>query len=301
MKQILIQNFHPANTAALIRDFKALDYRVIMPKDNWGRISYYFPNDQFEGVDLLTWEEFLETPKGDILVACFEQQNDFRSISNIHGDRILLHTAGNNVPYDHGLSQHLLSPDIQTFNNYPAKHKMLYLFAPIIHNFPKDLLNSYKSGIINAYIHYYSQFWQDSWSNALKFEQIYGKKCFFYGAETRDGQLSHEEVHRKMVESMFTLYFKERDCYGQTVVESMALGTPVIAMRRYVHDKTLGIYFLNEYNSILVDSPEEAVGKLRNLSFQEYENLSKCSIATVAKLTDNEKRLKQLDYILSQN
>lgn len=300
MKQILIQNFHPANTEALIRDFRALGYKIIMPKDDWGRIGYYFPNDQFQGVDLLTWEEYMETPKGDVLVACFEQQNDFRGIANIHGDRILLHTAGNNVPYDHGLSQHLLSPDIQTYNNYPARNKMLYWFPPVIHNIEKDLLKSYKSDLICAYIHYYAQFWVRSYEDALKFEESFGKKVFFYGAETRDGQLSHKEVHEKMAESMFTLYFKEKDCYGNTVLESMALGTPVIALRKYIHDKTLGMFFLDEFNSILVDSPDEAVGKLRNLSYEEYARLSKSSIATVAKLTDNEKRLKQLEYILSQ-
>lgn len=303
MKTILIQNFHIANTLAIIKDFKALGYRIVMPKDNWnGRLKYYFENYDYMEGDKLTYEEFMALPAGDILVACYEQQDDFEAIAKEHGDRLILHTAGNNVPYRHGISQHLISPDIQTYNNYPAQYKMLYWFPPfLVVDTDKDLDKSFESNLICGYVHFYQQYWPDSWNNAKRFEQLYGEKVYLYGYENPDGALDLKGTQNRMKESKFTLYFKEKDCYGNAVLESMALGTPVIAMRRYIHDKTLGMFFLNDENSIIVDSPEEALQKIKLVSRAKYEEMSKNAVETIAKLTDNEKRLQQMKEVLLLN
>lgn len=302
MKTVLIQNFHPANTMALVKDFVTIGYEVVMPIDSWGgRIKYYFENGISWGARLITYEDYMLLPPGDVLVACFEQQDDFERIAIEHGDRILLHTAGNNVPYRHGLSQHLLSPDIQTYNNYPAQNKMLYWFPPTIQTTKqKDLEQSFNQGLICAYVHYYEQYWQESFNEALEFERLRGTKVYLYGHQTRDGALLLDEAQSKMAESFFTLYFKEKDCYGNAVIESMWLGTPVIALRRFISDKTLGMFFLNDQNSILVDSPQEAIARLKTMTFEQYATMSKYAQVTVRANTDDVKRLSELKEMLAK-
>lgn len=291
---------------ALVKDFKELGYRVVMPDSNWyGELKYYFENYDYLGGEIISFEEFktLDSSNLDMLIACYEQEADFERIRNNYhpSARLLLHTAGNNVPYRHGVSQHLLSPDIQTFNNYPAAHKMLYWFPPtIVVENDKDIENSFKSNLICGYVHFYQQYWPDSWNNAKRFEQLYGK-VYLYGYENPDGAVDLKQAQEKMKESKFTLYFKEKDCYGNAVLESMMLGTPVIAMRRYVNDKTLGMFFLNDENSILVDSPEEAFEKLKNITLERYKEMCKNAVETILKLTDNEKRLQQMKEVLLLN
>lgn len=298
-KQVLISNFHPANTEALCRDFRALGYKVIMPANNWdGRIHYYFDNSQF-GNELITWEQYEKLPPGDVLIGCYEQEGSFRGIANRHGDRMILHVAGNNTPYSPGI-KHLLSPDIQTYNNYDAPHKMLYWFPPVVYDLKKDSQASFDNGIIASYIHEYPLYWKESYQEAMRFEQEYGK-IWLYGSNTRDGQLDHMSAQKRMVESKFTLYFKEKDCYGNTVLESMALGTPVIAMRRFIEDKTLGMFFLNNKNSIIVNNAKDAAIKARIITINHYQELIWNSKETIKTLTADGPRLKQMDALLSQN
>lgn len=317
MRTVLIQNFHPANTLALVRDFVGIGYKVLLPIDNWeGNIKYWFSNqfilDKFiensqgleDKIQLISFEEFklMSGDELDILIACFEQMDDFERIRNIyhHGSRLLLHVAGNNVPYRYPLSDHLLSPDIQTFNNYPAKNKMLYFFNPsIVTKKVKDLRASFGNKVISDFIHHYSQYWALSYSKATSFEEMSGTYVQHYGFGNRDGELTLEQAQDKMVDCYFQLYFKERDCYGNSVLESMYLGTPVIALREFIHDKTLGMFFLNEKNAIIGDSVEDCVYQLRAMTFEKYVEMSRNAMETVIEVTNTNKRLKDLSSLLS--
>lgn len=299
MRTILIQNFHVGNTVALVRDFKSLGYRVLMPNNDWGGlIGYFFSNENLEG-ELIGRKEFEVLPPGDVLIGCYEQMNDFAAIARNHGDRIILHTAGNNVPYYAGLSNHLISPDIQTFNNYTADHKMMYFYPPtIVTDYKKDLRESFKSNIVCTYNHFYNKYWPEAFAEAVRFETLFGGKVFFYGEQTRDGKLEMKIAQETMARSKFTLYFKPKDCYGNAVLESMVLGTPVIAMSKYIEDKTLGMFFINSNNSIIVNSPEEAIERVNRLTFQEYEALSNAGKAKVATMTADKFRLSQMKEVL---
>lgn len=314
MKTILIQNFHPANTLAIVRDFIALDYKVLLPADNWeGQIKYYFSNqyifDKFiensqdleDRIEIVSLRKYRSQPADDVLIACFEQMDDFERIAKEYNSRILLHVAGNNVPYRYPLSDHLLSPDIQTYNNYPAKNKMLYFFNPsIVTKKIKDLRVSFDNKVISDFIHHYSQYWPLSYSKATAFEEMSGMYVQHYGYGNRDGELTLEQAQDKMIDCYFQLYFKEKDCYGNSVLESMFLGTPVIALREFIHDKTLGMFFINEENSIVGDNVEDCVYKLRAMTFESYVEMSKKAHETVIELTNTSKRLEDLSSLLSK-
>lgn len=313
MKTVLIQNFHPANTLALVRDFVGIGYKVLLPIDNWNdQIRYFFSNEfvfnKFiensqgleDRVELVTWRKYRSNPADDVLIACFEQMDDFERIAKEYNSRILLHVAGNNVPYRYPLSDHLLSPDIQTFNNYPAKNKMLYFFNPsIVTKKVKDLRASFDNKVISDFIHHYSQYWALSYSKAIAFEEMSGVYVQHYGFGNRDGELTLEQAQDKMVDCYFQLYFKEKDCYGNSVLESMYLGTPVIALREFIHDKTLGMFFLNEKNAIIGDSVEDCVYQLRAMTFERYVEMSRNAMETIIEVTNTNKRLKDLTSLLS--
>lgn len=295
---VLIQNFHPNNTIALIKDFKAIGYTVFMPDSNWNdRIRYYFDNSGF-GCELISYNEWMALPPGDIIIGCYELERDLKIVARMHKDRCILHVSSNNTPYEHGID-YLLSPDIQTFNNYPAKNKMLYFYTPITFNLKKDLKKSFNNKIISSYIHFYSKYWTESYKLASEFKSKYSGNVNFFGAENINGQLAEKDAQENMVKNIFTLYFKEKDCYGNTVLESMALGTPVIAYKPFIIDKTLGMFFLNNTNSIIVDSVDEAIERLKSLTLDEYTKLSINAIITVNTLTETTQRLNKLKETLN--
>lgn len=302
---ILISNWHITHTRAMIRDFLTIGFDVYLAQDNFGgRIKYFFSNDALQGLEplsnLVGYEDFLNLQDVNkwILCGCTEQMDDFIQLSVEFGAELVYTVSKNDAEYPHGSADYLLSPDIQTFERYPASNKMLYFYPPVVTTeHIKDQFASYVAGPVCTYIHNYERFWPESWRYAQEFELLYSNNVFFYGSECPDGELEHSKVHERMAESSFTLYFKERESYGSMVLESMSLGTPVIALRRFIQDKTIGKFFLNEYNSIIVDSAADAIIKLKNLSFESYKKMSNSAIETVRRLTDNDKRLNQMRKI----
>ena len=311
MRTVLLQNFHPNNTIALAKDFMALGYEILMPDDSWiGQISYYHDNkpiveapeftDKQSQIRLVSYGEYQQLPPGDIICGCYELQDDVERIAVEHKDRIIIHTAGNDVPYRHGLSEYMISPDIITFHNYPAKYKMLYLFPPsILKTEPKDLKAAFDNKEFYSFNHFYRKYWHAGWAAYNEFIVRIGRHIPNYGHQSPDGTLTREQMTEKLLRGFFTIYFKDRDCYGQSVLESMAHGTPVVALRPLIHGKTLGVYFLDDSTAILGGSVAECMEKLNALTFEQYETMCKAAQERVKTLTDTPKRLARMKQILN--
>ena len=293
---LLLSNWHETHGQAIVDDFKAVGWNVYAPITDWGHIGYYQDNRRLRGAKLITLQEWIDLDNRHIMCGCTEQMHDMARLADITNSKLMYTVSKNNAEYPHN-SDFLLSPDIQTFNNYPAKYSMLYFYEPRVLNIPKDFRLSMGRNKIKTYIHKYSQHWKEGYAELEKFEKIYGKEVEIYGKDNRNGVLPLGEVHRHMSESFFTLYFKEKESYGSMAIESMMLGTPLIALKKFIYDKSISM-FVDESNSILGQTVEECVEKINNLKIQDYINLSQNAKKTAKINTDKKRRREELKRLL---
>lgn len=298
-KSILIHNFHQAGTQALVRDFNRLGYTVYSPIDNWSdRIKYYrkdahsLDSNFLTNTTLITHDQFLDIRPSHVVAGCFEQYDDFTKLANEVGAKIVIGVAGNDQPVIDG--DYLLSPDIMTYAKYNIP-KVLWLHEPVIPLVEKDIEGSFNTKQANSYISNYAEFFPDGWRCAKDFQSKW-EKTSFYGSEFLYVE-DRNHLSRLYSESFVTMYFKDRDCYGQVVLESMVLGTPVVAIRRLIAGKTLGELFLNDSNAILGDNIDEIINRMSNMTYSEYEQLSVNARNTIIEKTDIESRLNLMRSI----
>lgn len=298
-KSILIHNFHQAGTQALVRDFNRLGYTVYSPTDSWGdRIRYYrkdahsLDSNFLDNTNLITHDQFLEIRPSHVVAGCFEQYDDFTKLANEVGAKIVIGVAGNDQPVIDG--DYLLSPDIMTYAKYNIP-KVLWLHEPVIPLVEKDIEGSFNTRQANSYVSNYAEFFPSGWRYAKDFQSKW-EKTSFYGSEFLYVE-DRNHLSRLYSESFVTMYFKDMDCYGQVVLESMMLGTPVVAIRSLIAGKTLGELFLNDSNSILGCSIDEVVSRLRTMTLDEYQRLSQNAQETIQRNTDIESRLNLMRNI----
>jgi len=289
-----------AGTQALVRDFDRLGYKVYSPIGDWGgRISYYrkdamcLDSNFLKDTELITYDQFVNIKPSHVVAGCFEQYSDFTKLADEVGAKIIIGVAGNDQPIYR--ADYVLSPDIITFNNYPTNAKLLWLHEPTIPFVQKDIQQAYEGKQINSYVSNYGKFFPVGFNYATQFKQSWDK-CTFYGDEFEYIK-DRNELANKYISSMFTMYFKDRDCYGQVVLESMILGTPVIAIRNLIAGKTLGTYFLNDTNAIIGGTLYEIFNRLNNLTLEEYRMLSINARDTVLNLTEPTARISKMKEI----
>lgn len=294
-KTILIQNYHPQGTAALIRDFQKAGLRVISPDSDWGRIGYFADNSDLGG-ELVSLEQYMGMEPGFVMVGCKAQEEDLKSIARQHGDLMVLNIAQQHHVYEPNISDVLICPDIALWNSYPDffSHRLLYFPRPIIAEVSsKNVLKSFEDRTIASYISI-PTFWKRGLPAFENFRSQWQHSCYMFGHQASDGMLSHSECNERMVQSFFTAHFKDDEAYGLSCLESMMLGTPVVSTKEFMEGKTLGECFLTPENSIVTNTVEEAVRALQDLKIYEYEHLSKNAIKTVLDLTSDANTVDKL-------
>ncbi|MCJ2047989.1 hypothetical protein MKK58_26125 [Methylobacterium sp. J-078] len=296
---ILIQNYHEPATQALVRDFKKIGFEVISPDSDWGKISYYAPNQNI-GSKLVSYEEFLILSPNYVMIACKPQESDFKKLANDVKAKIILNIAQQHHEYEPNISDIMICPDIGLFNSYSSyvKHKLLYFPFPYLDNIvPKDLHNSYRNKIARSYISF-PKYWPIGTKYLEEFRGLYSGNFEMYGHETINGVLSHSDCHEKMSESFFTVHFKEAEAYGLSCLESMLLGTPVITLDHLMKQTTLGKFFLDNTTSVSASSVKEAIDKIDNMSFEDYSQMSVNCSNRVKELTADSKTVDVLRKII---
>lgn len=294
-KSILIQNYHPQGTEALIRDFKRIGFRVLSPDGDWGMISYYADNSGL-GSELVSFEQFSEIDSGFVLIGCKAQEDDLKAIARRHGDKLVLNIAQQHHVYEPNISDVMICPDIALWNNYPDNmtHKLLYFPRPIIADVPsKDVIRSFSSRTVASFISM-PTFWKRGLPAFETFRSHWKGPCHMFGHQAPDGMLTHSQCNEQMAASFFTVHFKDDEAYGLSCLESMMLGTPVVSTHEFMRGKTLGEFFLRPDNAIVTDTIEQAVAALEALTLEEYERLSRNAKATVLDLTSDSRTIEPL-------
>lgn len=310
---VFFSNYHIAVNEGLVDDLVAAGATVLMPKDSWGKISFFAPNDEHQGkqgVVLISYEEFLSIDKLAILIPCTQMLDDFQrlALERNKGDKIILLTALstslNDFPHD--LTDYVLSHDIYYHRATKAKHKMLYFSRPkIIIPDDKDYRRCFDQKQIKLYINNFTkEGFEPELVEAEKFRAQWIEKHnlmvpFFGYGNTENSWLSQEMTQTNMKDSMFTLVFKRRETWGQMVNESMLLGTPCVFLRQFMNS-TLKYYEITEDNSIIGDTVEDLIEKIESLSFEQYESMCEATRAIARMHTADEPRRTQLRWFLSK-
>jgi len=296
-KSILIQNYHPQGTEALIRDFKSIGFRVFSPDSDWGRIKYFAENTGL-GSEIISFESYMKTEPGFVLIGCKAQEEDLKSIAREHGDKMILNIAQQNHVYEPHISNILICPDVGLWKNYPdpIQHRLLYFPRPVIANVPaKDIVQSFEDRTIASFISM-PTFWTRGLPAFETFRAQWQGNCYMFGHQATDGLLTHSQCNARMATSYFTAHFKDEEAYGLSCLESMMLGTPVVSTHEFMRDKTLGEYFLRPENSIVTDTVEQAIAALEALTLDKYRQLSENARTTVLDLTAKEKTVDILNH-----
>lgn len=294
-KTILIQNYHPQGTEALIRDFRRIGFRVVSPDNDWGRIGYYADNTGLGG-ELVSLEQYRALAPGFVLIGCKAQEADLVAIARDHGDAMVLNIAQQRHVYEPGLSPVLICPDIALWRDYPdpLEHKLLYFPRPVLADVPaKDMEASFDSRAIASYISI-PTFWKRGLPAFEQFRAQWTGPCHQFGHQAADGMLTHAQCNAQMVSSFFTVHFKDDEAYGLSCLESMMLGTPVVSTHEFMQGKTLGECFLWPDNSIITDTIDEAIAALNDLTLEQYAEMSANARDTVLSLTSDERTIEPL-------
>jgi hypothetical protein len=299
-KTILISNFHDTMTRNLINDFNSIGYKVVMPKNNWGEIDYFFDNSMFKDVaELISLEEFYSMPECVVLITCHYVEDDLLRICRKNSNKVI-HYAGNNNTVYNIEPKFLLCADIQTYINTPSANKIFYFPKPHLYYSRLSIKRKFNLNIANTYIHFYQRYWKSGYKHFDFFKDNYLGDTRAFGNENDHGALTPKQVQRAMINSTFTLHFKEAEGYGLSVIESMLLFTPVITVRYFVNDKTIGCFFLDNDNAIVAESMEEVLHRLRFMKFEEYERLAINAHNTVLRITDSKYRHDSLAKLMDK-
>lgn len=294
-KSILIQNYHPQATQALVRDFRKIGFTVVSPDSDWGRIGYFAPNTDL-GSELISFDDYMAMAGGFVLVGCKAQEEDLKSIARQHGDRLVLNIAQQHHVYEPDIADVLICPDVALWRSYPDRiaHRLLYFPRPVIADVPmKDIAQSFESRTIASYISM-PTFWTRGLPAFEAFRTGWQGPCYMFGHQAADGMLTPVECNAHMAKSFFTVHFKDDEAYGLSCLESMMLGTPVVSTHAFMDGKTLGDCFLRPDNAIVTETIEEAIAALEALTLAEYEQMSSNARATVLDLTSDLRTIEPL-------
>ncbi|MBE7219027.1 MAG: hypothetical protein INR64_11195 [Caulobacteraceae bacterium] len=300
-RTILIQNYHTPASKALARDFKKIGFAVYSPDSDWGSISYYHDNSELGG-KLVSKKDYFSLDPGYVLITCKPHELDMRVIAHAHNDKLILNIAEHDFTYQSGLGDIMICPDIRTFENYPAKlkHKLLYFPRPdLSQELSKDVAAAFASRRACSYISFPAQ-WPQGTAAFQRFKALYKGEFRAHGLEAPDGPLLHAHANQLMSSSFVTVHFKDKEAYGLSCLESMMLGTPIVSLNSFMHDKTLGRFFLTPANSILTDTVDEAVERLETLSLQDYAAMSAAARERVMELTSDARTVERLDAAISE-
>lgn len=307
--KILFPAYHIDVNHAFLSDCRDLGIEVLMPIDNWNRISFYadsrYYKDIYPNITLISWEEFFNSPSTMIFVPCAQHHEDFQRIYKERGEKdVLIYGSANfwsSDIYDERISDFLISHDLNFHRKSKAKYKMLYFNHPQVQGVVKDYKKSFEDRKISCFINDYHRAgcFEKDVVFADEFKSKFNGDVKFYGVAEPDGYLDRSTVEKIMAESMFTLSIKYADTWGNAVMNSMFVGTPSIQMTGHI-GSTFEQYLINQDTSIVGSSVDEIIEKINKITVEEYETMGEQGKLVVKAITNDDLRKNHLKWLLEK-
>ena len=219
-----------------------------------GCLDYPKPN-------LLTFEEFKDTPIDIIICSVNENENYFAKLKEFKPNAKFIRHSGNDLDTNtnHELYPNLLASSVSSYNAFRGQNKVLYHQEFDLNIFkyqpPKFFRNLYT--FQNAI-----KFNEEAWEWYLRLQHNLKDFSFkSYGVANDDGKIYPKRTFvEKMNESSFVFQCKNYDGFGHILFNSMCLGRPLIVKKEY-HEGRLIWPLLEERKTCLFldDGIEQAI------------------------------------------
>ncbi len=307
MIPILFSNYHNGANRGIVEDFASIG-KVYMPKDSWGKIGFYAPNDEHADIaKLISYREFLALPPLALVYMCNQiipEWDEFYEARGRKDIKVYLTAQSISAFPDDG-ADFVLTHDLDYHRRTTAQTKMIYFCKPKIY-YPqlKDLQAAYDKKSFSLYINNFrSNGFEPEYEDAKRFRELWiadgGRGGEFFGYDNEDAWLSEPQVQAKMLENTWTLVFKRRETWGQVPNASMLLGTPLLMLTKY-RNNLLTEYEITPDTALIGETVEELADKALHMSYEQYETLSWQSRTMASMYALDEPRRTQLRWFFSK-
>ena len=116
------------------------------------------------------------------------------------------------------------------------------------------------------------------------------------------GGLAPYEVATHIQSCAASLHIKHEEGYGYSVIESLAMGRPIIAPRQYIQGRTMARWCIHGESALLFNTTDEAVSLIRNF-FEDAElrhRLQTKSAQLIRQVIDNEEQTLALKGFINR-
>ena len=204
-----------------------------------------------------------------VLCCCWEQLKGASDVAKKLDVPLIVRAGNNNVPYRAIHSDFLISSDRETYERSDIPHKEFVLLPPD-YDFYKPVENySPSSGLITSLIHFYERYWTQSFRLYDKLRKARGDLAFVnFGTWDGNGEYmpvlaNASDVRDILSMSRLMLHVKEKEGYGWSILEAIAMGIPVVVCRKYVLRKTCELFLKGHLSCLYLDM-DNLIGSFGN-------------------------------------
>lgn len=295
-----LPNIHGELTRSFARAAEALGATLLVP----GRSFYEGPEPLLraghpltpEGCDarLVEVEEFLGAGADLVFIPTPEVESVILDILAPRLPRVpfVAHFAGNELPhFDYGRVSNLLSADLGSYRLGRRLGLHAQRYFPWIDYGHFAFEGTSGAPLMRAYImEYESRYPRDLARARACVAGIMG-----LGFEAR-GDIPLQDLPSRMRETSATLHFKPKEGYGYSVLQSLAVGRPVVLWRPHVRKQTLAEWCIDGVSALMVSSRAEFRDRVGAFLRDETsrEALQREAARLVRSRVDNEAETEQL-------
>lgn len=253
MIHVLMNSIHTSLFWNQIRIFKRLGIKVLMPRqDNvFGYGVNFTPgihdHPHFLGTVIpFNWSDLVWSEFKNVIVwsGCFEQHVDAKKMAETLERPLLLYACTNKTPYAAEHGSYLLTEDLVTFTHSDVPVRRFVVFPPDYEAFSETTVPN-RSGQITSLIGYYKQYWPE-WH--LVYEQIASERGDKFTFKNYDLSLDYPSVPCVLRNSKALLHLKSSEGSGNSMMEALASGCPVIVNEDLLTGRTCSLFLQPGFN-----------------------------------------------------
>jgi glycosyltransferase involved in cell wall biosynthesis len=275
MPSVIMCNMHDRVFESFCRLFEHIGVTVYCPKGGEENFFKYDGSSSSSAVVSryaipISKEECMDIKPDIVLCCCWEQVVASQKLAQELGSKFIVRAGNNNVPYMPRHSDFLISSDVQTHNRSQIKNKLFLYMPPNYDTWKKTDKWSHASKLITSYVHYYEKYWQTSYrlfNKVRNDNREFAFVNFGYQGSVKEyspalGRAADVIAMREA--SLAVLHIKEREGYGWSLLESIAMGVPIIAYRPFCTDKTCYEFLKGGKTCLFIDEGDISGGFLKS-------------------------------------